>query len=167
MKKTIILLAFSIMCIGMSAQKYAFIDSEYIFEQIPAYKKALEQLEVSGKKWSAQIESKQTNIKNLYEAYQKNQQKMSANEKAQKETQIVNAEKELQQLGDSYFGSNGEMEKLQDKLLTPYNDKLYEATKQIATREGYGVIWDRATTDGAIFVNPQIDISKQVLQLMK
>ena len=56
------------------------------------------------------------------------------------------------------------MAKKQEELVAPIHDKIYEAVKQLAQRNNYDVVFDRASAEGTmIFASPRIDISDQVL----
>lgn len=168
MKKIIFLMLLGFLCIGanVNAQKYAFIDSEYIYSQIPSYKKAQQQINTYAEKYKAELEKKQGEIKLMYENYQKEAPNLNAQQKVQRENAIVKAEKDLTKQAETYFGAGGLMEKMQKDMIDPIHDHLYDAVKQIANREGYAMILDRATTEGIIFVTPQIDISGNVLSVM-
>ena len=150
--------------IGVSnAQKFAFIDSEYILKNISSYETAQEQLDILSKKWQGEIEQKQNEIKALYQAYQADLAFLSAEQKTKKENQIVTKEKELAELNQKYFGPEGALYENRKKLVEPIQNQLYEAAKDIANAQGYSMILDRATIEGVIFVTPRIDISNEVL----
>ena len=69
----------------------------------------------------------------------------------------------LMELRQKYFGPEGEMSKQQEKLISPIEDKIYEAVKQISLQKGYDAVLDRASATGLIFASPRIDISDEVL----
>ena len=71
MKKTalsIIIAAFAIVCV--QAQKFAFVDTEYLMKNIPAYESASQQLEQSSKKWQKEIDALNEEAETLYKNYQ-------------------------------------------------------------------------------------------------
>ena len=88
---------------------------------------------------------------------------MSATQKNQKEEAIVAKEREAAELRQKYFGPEGEMAKKQEALITPIQDKVYEAVKQISLQKGYDAVIDRASATSVIFASPRIDISNEVL----
>lgn len=166
MKKFIIFFICALIGTGgfLNAQKFAFIDSEYILKNISSYETAQEQLNILSKKWQSEVEKKQQEVKTLYQSYQSDLAFMSAEQKSKREAQIVSAEKQLADLNQKYFGAEGELFKNREKMIQPIQDQLYEAVKEIANSQGYSMILDRATTEGVIFVTPKIDISNEVLQ---
>ena len=46
--------------LSAAAQKFALVDMEYIFKNIPAYERANEQLNQVSKKWQAEVEALNT-----------------------------------------------------------------------------------------------------------
>lgn len=158
-----IILFVSLGCGVSQAQKFAFIDSEYILKNISSYETAQEQLNILSKKWQGEIEQKQNEVKALYQSYQADLAFLSAEQKTKKENQIVAKEKELAELNQKYFGPEGTLYENRKKLIEPIQNQLYEAAKDIANAQGYSMILDRATIEGVIFVTPKIDISNEVL----
>ena len=47
--------------------------------------------------------------------------------------------------------------------MRPIQDDIYNAVKEIATRQGYAAVIDRASATSIIFASPSIDISNEVL----
>ena len=164
MKKKFLLLLWCIMgVVSANAQKFALIDMEYILEKIPAYQQANNQLNQLSQRYQKEIDTKAKEAENLYKAYQKNASSLSATQRNQQEEAIVSKEKEMMELRQKYFGPEGEMSKQQEKLISPIEDKIYEAVKQISLQKGYDAVLDRASATGLIFASPRIDISDEVL----
>ena len=164
MKKKLLLLLWCIMgVLSANAQKFALIDMEYILEKIPAYQQANNQLNQLSQRYQKEIDAKAKEAENLYKAYQKNASSLSATQRNQQEEAIVSKEKEMMELRQKYFGPEGEMSKQQEKLISPIEDKIYEAVKQISLQKGYDAVLDRASATGLIFASPRIDISDEVL----
>ena len=53
-----------------SAQKFALVDMEYIFKNIPAHERANEQLNQVSRKWQAEVEALNTEASTMYKNYQ-------------------------------------------------------------------------------------------------
>lgn len=148
---------------GAYAQRFAFIDMEYISQNIPEYQTATDQLQKLSEQWQSEIEKVSNEAKTLYENYQKTTG-LSDAVKRQREDAIVAKEKEAVELRQKYFGQEGEMMKKQQELLEPLQDEIYQAVKSIAQRKGYAAVIDRASASSIIFAQPSIDISEEVLQ---
>ncbi len=150
--------------IAANAQKFAFVDMEYILNRIPAYERASEQLDQLSKRWQAEIDAITLEAQKLYKSYQNESLFLSEDQKVKREEEIMAKEKQAVELKRQYFGAGGEMEKKQESLMAPIQDEIYEAVKQICDRDGYQVVVDRASANSVIFASPKIDISRQVLE---
>ena len=68
-------LILSIFCLAMNvnAQKFAYVDSDYILEKVPEYQSAQEQLDKLTLSWQEEIEQIYQTIDQLYKKYQADQ----------------------------------------------------------------------------------------------
>lgn len=151
-------------CINASAQKYALIDMEYILKNIPAYERANEQLSQVSKRWQAEVEALNTEASTMYKNYQNEVVFLSQEQKQAKQDAIMQKEKEAADLKKKYFGPEGELFKKRESLMSPIQDEIYNAVKEVSELRGYQLILDRASDSGIIFASPKIDISNEVLQ---
>ena len=138
MKKSLLIL-FTLFAVSITAgaQKFALIDMEYILENIPAYERANEQLEQSSRQWQSEVEKISEEAKTLYKNYQSQIASLSETQRGKKEEEIVAKEKSAAELRRKYFGPEGELAKMRDKLITPIQDDIYEAVKAISQQHGY------------------------------
>lgn len=165
MKKKVLMLALMLMTVmTMSAQKFALIDMEYILKNVPAYERANEQINQVSKKWQAEVEALNTEASTLYKNYQNEVVFLSQEQKKQRQDDILAKEKEASELKKKYFGPEGELFKKREALMTPIQDEIYNAVKDIADQRGYSLVVDRSANAGIVFGSPKIDISNEVLQ---
>ncbi len=149
-----------------SAQKYCFVNSEYILEQIPAYKDAQAQLDQLSIKWQKEIEEKYANIDKLYKAYQAEQILLTEEMKKRRQDEILNREKEAKDLQKQRFGFEGDLFKKKQELVKPIQDKIYNAVKKYANDQSYAVIFDKSSDLTMLYANPKYDKSDAVLKIM-
>lgn len=159
----ILLLMLSWSTVTVRAQKFALVDMEYILKKIPAYERANEQLNQVSKKWMAEVDALNTEAQTLYKNYQSEAVFLSNDQKTKKENEIVEKEKEAAELRKKYFGPDGELFKKRQSLITPIQDEIYNAIKDISNSKGYSLVLDRASDAGIIFASPKADISNEVL----
>ena len=150
--------------VSASAQKFALLDMEYILKNIPAYERANEQLNQVSKKWQAEVEALNTEAGTMYKNYQNEAVFLSQEQKKAKQDAIMKKEKEASDLKRKYFGPEGELFKKRESLMSPIQDEIYNAVKEISELRGYSLVLDRASNAGIIFGSPKIDISNEVLQ---
>ena len=82
---------------GAHAQRFAFIDMEYISQNIPEYQTATDQLQKLSEQYQSEVEKINNEAKTLYENYQK-ATGLSDAVKRQREDAIVAKEKEAVEL---------------------------------------------------------------------
>jgi len=161
-KLSLIIAAF-FMVSGVSAQKYAFIDSEYILKNVPEYQDAQNQLDELSEKWQKEVEAKFVEIDELYKKYQADVVLLPADMKKKREDEIVNMEREVKQFQNEKFGSEGELFQKRQELIKPIQDKIYNALEELAKSKNYAFIFDRASNATIMYADPKFDISDDVL----
>ena len=149
--------------VGANAQKFALIDMEYILKNVPAYERANEQLTQVANKWQAEVEALNTEAQTMYKNYQNEVVFLSQEQKKARQDAIMEKEKEASELKKKYFGPEGELYKKRTSLMTPIQEEIYNAVKDISDLRGYSLVLDRASDSGIIFASPKIDISNEVL----
>lgn len=163
MKKILIMTVMLATAFAASAQKFALVDMEYILKNIPAYERANEQLTQVGKKWQAEVDALNTEAQTMYKNYQNEVVFLSQEQKKTRQEAIMNKEKEASDLKRKYFGPEGELFKKRTSLMTPIQEEIYNAVKDIADLRGYSLVLDRASDTSIIFGSPKVDISNEVL----
>ena len=146
------------------AQKYAFVDSDYIRKNIPAFNTAQEQLDKLSKQWEKEVSDGYAVVEQMYKSYQNESVLLSQDMKSKREEAIITKEKEIKDLQTKYFGMEGELFKKREELVKPIQDEILKAIKEIAVEGSYAVIFDTASGGNILFANPKYDISDQVLQ---
>ena len=159
-------LAALLLCLStaMQAQKFALVDMEYILSNIPAYERANEQLNQVSKKWQAEVEALNTEASTMYKNYQNEMVFLSQEQKKARQEAIMKKEKDASDLKRKYFGPEGELFKKRESLMSPIQEEIYTAVKEIAELRGYSLVLDRSSDTGVIYGSPKADISNEVLQ---
>lgn len=148
------------------AQKYALIDMDYILKQIPQYEMANEQLNQISRRWQTEVETLAAEAEQMYKQYQADMVYLTKEQQTQRENAIVAKEKEVQDLRLRYFGPEGELYQKRNSLVGHIQDDIYEAVKEIAEKNNFTMVIDRASAESIIYASPKIDISREVLTKM-
>jgi len=166
MKKHTILFFLLFLFFNVDAQKFAYIDSEYILNKIPEYKQSQDKLDLISAEYQKDIEQKYAEINQLYKRYQ--QEKMLlTNEMAQKrEEMIIEKEKEVKNLQQKYFGPEGELYKKRQELTKPIQEKVYDAIQKLAANNKYAVVFDSSNDLIILYSNTNLDKSDKILEIM-
>lgn len=105
MKKIILLSIAVFACSILVAQKFAYVDTEYILKQIPAYESAQDQLDAFSVEWQKEIETLYGEIDKMYKDYQAEKVLLTEDLKIKRETEIIEKEKEVKNLQKKRFGT--------------------------------------------------------------
>ena len=135
MKRIVSLFSIIFLATGLGlAQKYAFVDTEYILDRIPSYKAAQDQLDKMAQDWQEEIETMYEDIEKMYKDFQAEKVLLTEEMKTKKEEEIITREKEVKDLQQKYFGSDGSLFDKRQELIKPIQDEVYRAVKEIAIR---------------------------------
>lgn len=163
--KRFLLIAAVILSLGLSAkaQKFAYVNTEYILSNIPDYADAQAQLDDLSVQWQKEIEVKFAEIDKMYKSFQNESVLLPEDMKKKREEDIVKKEKEAKDLQKKRFGKDGDLFKKRQELVKPIQEKVYNAIEDIAQAENYAAIFDKAGNANIIYSNSKYDISEQVL----
>lgn len=165
MKKIIASLIIAVTALGAGvAQKYAFVDTDYILNRIPSYNAAQDQLDKLSEEWQKEVEEMYSEIETLYKNYQTEKVLLSEEMRVQKEEDIITKEKEAKDLQNKYFGREGSLYTKRQELIKPIQDEIYRAVKEIATEGNFAVIFDTSSGANMLYTNPKYDKSDDVLE---
>src|SRR4030043_1853323 len=156
MKKLGVLTVIMILSTAMAvAQKYAFVDSEYIRKNIPAFTTAQEQLDKLSEQWEKEVADGYACVEQLYKSYQNEAPLLSQDMKTKREEAIIAKEKEMKDLQNKYFGMEGDLFKKREELVKPIQDEILKAIKDIAVEGSYAVIFYTASGGNIFFLYPK------------
>jgi len=164
MKKIAVVLLVAVASVlAASAQKFALVDMEYIFKNIPSYEMANEQLNQLSQRWQKEVEAVGKEAETMYQNYLSDKVFLTEEQIKKREEEIVAKEKAATELRYKYFGPEGELYQKRQTLLKPIQDEVYNAVKKVAEERGYQTIFDRASSSDIIYASPRIDVSNEVL----
>ncbi len=164
MKKLILTFAVILSTFVVSiAQKYAFVDSDYILNNIPEYQDALDILDEFSIDWQKQIEEKFAAVDKLYKDYQAEAVLLPEDMKRQRETEIIQREKEAKDLQKQRFGREGDLFYKRQELIQPIQEKIYNAIEEIAEAQNYAFVFDKAGSLTIMYAKAKYDLSDDVL----
>ena len=144
-------------------QIIAYIDMEYILENVPEYIQAQNTLDSKVAKWRKNLDEQARFIEVLKTDL--------ANEKAiltkdlieEKEEEITIKQEELRRLESLYFGPDGDMFLVRKQLVKPIQDQVYNAIQSIAARKKYDFVFEKSSDLVMLYSNKKYDISDLVL----
>tara|TARA_B100000768_G_scaffold83507_1_gene79009 strand:+ start:1312 stop:1818 length:507 start_codon:yes stop_codon:yes gene_type:complete len=166
MKKLLILLVISSLTLNIQAQKFAYVDTDYILNKIPDFKQAQDKLDALSTDWQKEIENKYADVEKMYRAYQQEQVLLTTDMKEKREEAIINKETDAKNLQKKYFGPEGSLYIKRQELIKPIQDKIYDAIQQLSAENKYAIIFDSSSDLIMLYKNDNYDKSDKILDLL-
>jgi outer membrane protein len=167
MKFKKILIAFAILFIWAmapaKAQRFAYVDTDYIMDMLPEYKAAQKQLDLIAENWQKEAEAMKLEIERLQKEYQAEQVLLTEELKKKKEAEIKAKEAELKDFMNKKFGYEGELFKKRQELVKPIQDKVFDACQKIAKQSALDFIFAKGGEVIMMYSNAKYDKSDEVL----
>jgi outer membrane protein len=164
MKKIGLTIIFACLAYLGFSQKFAFVDTEYILNNIPSYKAAQDKINKFSDQWEKEVEAIYADVDKMYKDYQSEKVLLSEDMKKKREDDIMNKEKEAKDLQKKYFGPQGELFKKRQDLVKPIQDEVYKAVKELSVEGGFSVVFDSSVGANILYSDPKYDKSDEVLK---
>jgi outer membrane protein len=149
--------------VSLQAQRFAYVDTEYILDLLPEYRSAQKQLEQLSADWEKEIEKRQQAIDKMYRDFNAEQVLLTEELRKRREQDIKDKEKELKDYRTQKFGYEGELFKKRQELIRPIQDKVFEAVQKIAKQGALDFIFAKGGEMIMLFSNAKYDKSDEVL----
>lgn len=158
---------FLLLTFTSNAQRIAYVDVTRILESITEYQNAQEELDKTASRWRQDIAKEYDVIKGMYNRYQAEQVLLSDEARKQKEEEIMAKEKEVRELQKSRFGPEGALFQQRKELVQPIQDRVYGAIEEYAKDRGFDFIFDKSSSAGMLFSNPEYDKTDDILRKLE
>jgi outer membrane protein len=164
MKRIILMLGFTFITIAAAfAQRFAYVDSDYILKQMPEYASAQKQLSTLSAQWQKEVDNRYQEIDRLYKAYQADQVLMTPDMKKRREAEIDDKQRTAKDFQNQKFGPGGELEQKSNSIIKPIQDKMAKAIQAVAEGDELDMIFDNNSQVLMLYANPRYDKSNDVL----
>ena len=147
-----------------NAQKFAYIDTDYVLLHLPEYSDAQGQLNQMAVDWQVEIEMKLDAVERLEMAYRAERVLLTQEMRGKREEEIDTKRREARDLQKAKFGVEGELFQKRQELIQPIQDMVFEELKDIASGSGYMVIFDKSNQSNMLYTNPKYDISDRLIK---
>lgn len=150
-----------------NAQKYAYIDSDFILNKLPEYAEAKDQLDKLADRWTKEIAERYEVIKTKKENFAREEVLLPNEEKTKRLEEIEALETEVMEMQRQRFGVGGDYFQKRQELIKPIQDKVYDAMQQVASKRNYVFVFDKANQSNLVYADSKSDISDEVLRELK
>jgi outer membrane protein len=146
------------------AQKFGYINSDFILSKMPDYSKAQGEIDQLSAAWQKEIEEMQKKVEGLYSAYQAEQVLLTEEMKQERLDEMKKKEADLKEYQKKVFGFGGLFFLKKQELIKPLQDKVFDATEKVAKANRLAIIFDKAGELVMIYTDPRHDYTDFVLE---
>ncbi len=148
-------------------QKFAFVDSEYILDQMESYQKAQKQIDDLAAEWQKELDKKVGNIESKVNDLRKNELLLPEDIKEEKELEITTLQNELRAYQSKKFGVGGDLFKRRKELIQPIQRKVFKAIESLAKDNNYSFVLDKSKNSNILYADPKYDKSDAIIRKLK
>lgn len=145
-------------------QKYGYIDSDYILENVPEYKEAKDKLNKLADRWTKDIEDRYAVLKMKKDNFAREEVLLPTEEKTKRKEEITKLETEVLEVQKMRFGVSGDYFNKRQELVKPIQDKVFDALQKIASKKNYTFVFDKANQSNLVYADSKTDLSNDVLK---
>jgi len=167
-KKTflVIIFVFVLVIVGsLSAQiKIGYVDSQRILNEFDEAREAQAKLDMEAKKLQDEYQRLLAKLDSLNKEYERQRLIMSETRRKEKEEEIMELQRQIQDFQVNKLGPNGEIYQKQAELVGPVLEKIKKVIQKI--EENYDYIFD-TVAGNILYADPAHDLTDKVLYELK
>ncbi len=146
------------------AQRFGYIDTNFILSKMPEYAKAQEEIDLLSQAWEKEVLDMQKEIQGLYAALQAEQVLLTEEMKKDRRAVIEKKEAEMKEYQKKVFGFGGLLFLKEQELVKPVLDKVFDAVDKVAKQNNLAIVFDKAEQLVMIYTDPRYDYTDFVLE---
>ena len=144
-------------------QKIGFIDSDVILQNMPEYTGIEQQLQLLSENWREEITELENELRELEEDFEAREILFTDEIRRERLAEIDQKSQQLENFVDEKFGSDGEYFTTQQELLEPIQRSVFNALNQVASRDGFDFVFDRAEDIRFLYTREQWNLTEEVM----
>src|SRR6188768_1519004 len=139
----------------VNAQRFGYIDTEFILNKMPDYKKAQEEISLLSDAWEKEVQDMAKKIDGMYSAYQAEQVLLTDEMKKERTAAIQKKEAEMKEYQKKVFGFDGLFFLKKKELIKPIQDKVWDAVDKVCKQNNLAIMFDKAGELVMIYTDPR------------
>ena len=162
-----LLIALTISCITLAAAelRLAHVDSKFIFDNYHETKVAQKEYDKQVAKWEQEVADMQKDLMELKERLEKQSLMLSDEKKKELQSEYLQKQSTYQQKVQKIYGREGDLFNKNEEFSGPIIEKIKNTIQEIAAREGYDMVLDRAS-GAVVYWKKENDLSQKVLDVL-
>ncbi|SDY77539.1 OmpH family outer membrane protein [Hymenobacter psychrophilus] len=146
------------------AQKFGYVDSEFILGKMPAYVQAQQELNTLAANWQKDLENQKAELDKLHRNYQAEEVVLTETMKKKRQDEILAKEQEIKTNTNKIFGYEGQLFRKRQELTKPVQDIVFESIEKVAKKKQLAIVFDKSGDLTMLYTNPVHDYTEFVLE---
>jgi len=146
------------------AQKFGYVDTDFILKKIPEYRQAQEDLNKLSLAWQDEIQALYKDIEGMYNSLQAEEVLLTKEMRDERITAIRKRETEVKEYQKKIFGFEGLFFLKKKELVKPIQDRVFEAVEKVAKEHRLQFVFDKSGELVMIYTDPIHDYTDYVLE---
>tara|TARA_Y100000992_G_C21236417_1_gene478342 strand:- start:677 stop:1195 length:519 start_codon:yes stop_codon:yes gene_type:complete len=148
----------------LSAQKFGYVNSEFILTNMKEYKSAMGEIENLSKAWEKEISDMYIDIEKR-EIELKTEEILLTKEMYEDKRETLDEEwKKIREYQNKVFGFEGLYFLKKKELIQPIQDIIFESVEKVAKKNRLQIIFDKSSEPVLLYTNPIHDYTDYVLE---
>ncbi|MDE0472327.1 MAG: OmpH family outer membrane protein [Ekhidna sp.] len=146
------------------AQKFGYVDTQYILSKMPEYKEAQTEIEKLAKGWEKEIQSLYQKVQQMEVELKVEEVLLTKEMREERNAEIEENWKEVKEYQRSIFGFEGLYFLKKKELVKPVQDQVFEAVDRVAKNNRLQIVFDKSGDLVMIYTDPIHDYTDFVLE---
>ncbi len=146
-----------------SAQKFGYVDTDFILSKIPEYRDAQQEIDKLSLAWQDEVQNMYKEIEGLYSALQAEEVLLTKDMRDERLASIRKKETDVREYQKKIFGFEGLFFLKKKELIKPVQDKVFEAVEKVAKEHRLQIVFDKSGDLVMIYTDPIHDYTDYVL----
>jgi outer membrane protein len=166
--RKLIIIVFLLLPVSLLAQtKVGYIDSKVIMDQLIDAKDAQQNLNNIVNEWRGELQIMEDSLALVSEDFEKKKLILTDKVKEQREAELRDFNRRINEYKTAKFGENGEYFQKQIEYMKPVQDKIFKAIQDVAREGEFDYVFDRSSEILLLYVNEKYDLTQRVINKLE
>ena len=149
----------------LSEIKMGYLNVDKILSELDEVRQVYIELEKEQRKIEVEYQSLQFELDSLFRSYEQQKMLMSEERRQKTENTIQSKQAELERFQIEKVGPQGEIYKIQERLMAPIYEKMDNAVSKVGAEKGYDYIFN-VSSGQIVYALPQYDVTEKVIEVL-
>ena len=146
------------------AQKFGYVDTDYILNQMPEYSEAKAEIDKLSQGWQAEIIAMSKDIEEMEAKLIAEEVLLTKEMKDERVAEIDGMRNDLKEYQKKVFGFEGLFFLKKKELIKPVQDEVFDAVEVVAKNNRLQIVFDKSGDLVMIYTDPVHDYTDFVLE---